>query len=721
MGPDPAPAADATLRFARLRAQFDALCDRTPAQRAPALQAMRAEDAGLADELAELLRLHDSDVSAAVPATPQKVGGFTLLSELGRGGMGVVWLAEREHAGFRQRVALKLLHPGARSALAERRFRREWQVLARLQHAHIAQLIDAGIDTDGRAWLAMELVDGELLDAACARIPLAGRVALLADACDAVAYAHSQLVLHRDIKPANLRLGRDGRVRLLDFGIARLLDDSDPALTLTGVQACTPRYAAPEQLRGENVGTAADIHALGVLLRELCQGESRDPLLQAVAARATEARPQDRYASAALLADDLRDWLAGRELRSGVGSRRARLRRWAWQRRWPLGAGIAVFLALTGGAFATWQQAARAEAEARRAREHLTALLDVIGAASPEAYLGRDPRASEFLSEAARRLRALPDSDPLLQWQAQAQIGQGLINLGRPEAAVPVLEAALAAAERLQGPGAVERQLDGLRLLLLAAGDEASGETLRALAARVESTAARADAPAGAALSAFAATASVLGRKGEFAAGKRLLRRASTLVDAPGVDATQRENYWRQRGWLALRERDLDEARSSLQAARAVIESDPGAFSIMRRAEGGWLLAEWALQAGDAKAALDWLDLVEPIYREAFPLPHAERVTLGLMRARAALLADDPLAAQSAMDAVARAGEGLVLPAVERRQWLAVSVQLAARQGHCAVARAQAAELASAASAVPLPSRVHIESLALRELAERCR
>ena len=716
MGPEPLN--DRTLRFAQLRARFDALCDLSPEQRAPGLQALRETDPGLADELCELLRLHDNETSAPAPATPQQVGGFTLLSELGRGGMGVVWLAEREHAGFRQRVALKLLHPGARSSLAERRFRREWQVLARLQHAHIAQLIDAGIDGDGRAWLAMELVDGGLLDAACARMSLPQRVALLADAADAVAYAHSQLVLHRDIKPANLRLGRDGRVRLLDFGIARLLDDSDPALTLTGVQACTPRYAAPEQLRGENVGTAADIHALGVLLRELCPGG--DPLLHAVAVRATEARPQDRYASAALLADDLRDWLAGRELRSGVGSRRARLRRWAWQRRWPLGAASAVFLALAGGAFATWQQATRAEAEARRARDHLSALLDVIGAASPEAYLGRDPKASEFLAEASRRLHGVADGDPLLQWQAQAQIGQGLINLGRPDAAVPVLEAALEAAGELPGEGAIERQLDGLRLLLLAQGDAANGETLRTLGQRVEAIAAHADAPAGAALSALAATAGMLGRRGEFADGRRLLDHAAALVDAAGVDPTQRESYWRQRGWLALRARDLDEAYSSLRAALAVIDANPDAFSPMRRAEGGWLLAEWALQAGDGAEARRWLNVVMPQFEEAFPLPHAERVTLALMQARASLLVRDLDDAEARLAQVARAAEGVLLTPVEQRQSLAVRLQYAAARGDCAAARRFESELAAAPALAPLPSRTHIETSATQALRHAC-
>ena len=720
MAPEPVQEGAPASRFARLRAGFDALSERSPAERAVHLDALRAEDADLAEELAGLLRLHDA-AAPSTAATPRTVDGFTLLQELGRGGMGVVWLAEREHAGFRQRVALKLLHPGARSALAERRFRREWQVLARLQHAHIAQMIDAGIDSDGRPWLAMELVDGPLLEEAGTGLSLAARVGLLADASDAVAYAHSQLVLHRDIKPANLRLGRDGRVRLLDFGIARLLDDSDAALTLTGVQACTPRYAAPEQLRGENVGTAADIHALGVLLRDWCLGSHRDPLLLAVAGRATEPRPQDRYTSAALLADDLRDWLAGRELRSGVGSRRARLGRWAWQRRWPLGAGVGVLLALAVGAAATWQQARRAEAQAERARSHLLALLDVIGAASPEAYLGRDPKASEFLIEAARRLLALPDSDPLLQWQAQAQIGQGLINLGRPEAAVPVLEAALQAAARLSDEGAARRQLDGLRLLLLAQADQADGEALKRLSQRVEEIAGRPDAPPGEALSALAATASVLGRRGEFAAGRRLLALGTPLADAAGVDATQRENYWRQRGWLALRERELDTARTSLQAALAVIESDPGAFSAMRRAEGGWLLAEWALQAGDATAARHWLDAVAPQYREAFPLPHGERVTLALMQARAALLADDLVAAQSAMEDASRAGAGLALSALERRQWLAVSAQLAARAGDCGRARARAEDLATAPKAVSLPNRVHIESVALRELADRCR
>ncbi|MCE7930762.1 MAG: hypothetical protein DYH17_05245, partial [Xanthomonadales bacterium PRO6] len=397
-----------------------------------------------------------------------------------------------------------------------------------------------------------------------------------------------------------------------------------------------------------------------------------------------------------------------------------RLRRWAWQRRWPLGAAAAVLLALVGGVTATWQQARRAQAEAERARSHLSALLDVIGAASPEDYLGHDPVASEFLVEAARRLRALPNADPLLQWQAQAQIGQGLINLGRPQAAVPVLEAALAAAAALPGEDAVGRELDGLRLLLLAQSDSVGDAELQALAGRITELALRADTPPGAALSALAAGASELGRRGRFTEGRSLLERAQTLLDRAEVNPNQRENYWRQRGWLALRARDLGTARDALGQALAVIDAHPADFSAMRRAEGGWLLAECALQAGDARRARDWLAQVAPQYQQAFPVPHGERLTLALMQARAELLAGDLEAARLHLDESRRFGAGLGLSPVDLRQWLAVDIELAARSGDCGGARDRAAQLAGLPAIAPLPSHAYIEAIALRHLDAAC-
>ena len=274
-------------RQRRAMEQFDRLGDLDGDAQAAALAILRDEDPALAALVEAMLR-----VDAQAPVEPadgilheallrridddalragQPIGPFVLVRALGRGGMGEVWEAVRAEAGFAQRVALKRLHAPASSPVARRRFLRERSILARLEHPAIARLIDGGIEPDGEAWLALEYVEGEPITewVRRARPPRAARVTLVEDVCAAVAYAHGRLVLHRDIKPANVLVDDGGRVRLLDFGIARLLDDADGEDTSAGWVPRTPGYAAPEQLRGEPVGTAADVYQLGVLLGEV--------------------------------------------------------------------------------------------------------------------------------------------------------------------------------------------------------------------------------------------------------------------------------------------------------------------------------------------------------------------------------------------------------------------------------------------------------------------
>lgn len=691
--------------FARLREAFHACFEAEPQLRTARLESLRLEDPLLAAELEGLLKEAERTPSARA----ERIGAFRLCEEIGRGGMGVVWRAERSDADFRQVVALKLLHGGAHSGAATRRFLREWRVLARLQHPGIARLIDAGVDA-GRPWLAMEFVDGAPFAQACASAPLVQRVQWLVEACDALAYAHARLVLHRDIKPANLRLGADGRLRVLDFGIARLLDDGDDP-TQAGVSIGTPRYAAPEQLRGETVATPADVFALGRVLDE-CHGG--DGLLAAIAARACAQAAEERYPGVNALADDLRDWLAGRSPRSGAGSPRERLRRWLWQRRWPLGSAAAVTLALAIGLYATWNQAQHARGEAERARAHLAALLDVIGAASPEDFVGHDPGASKFLVEAARRLRALPGTDPELQWQSLAQIGNGLINLQRGGEAVPILQAALEAIERWPHPQQAARRLDGLRLLLLALQETGEAAEVDATIARIEAASAQTGVPAGAALSALASAAAVCSRRGDFVRSRALFAQAQPLLSAADIAPGPRENYFRQRGWAALRERALDEAQPALQAALTTMDQTPSAFSALRRAEAHGLLAELALQRGDASVALAELALATPVYEREYPPEHAERGALARMWARASLLAGKPADAARWLEQVQRAaasGE-----AEDARQSQAVTAQVAAVFGRCTEARAALARLDALPAPTLLPHRQSVEDDARRSV-----
>ena len=222
---------------------------------------------------------YEADVHLAPGRT---VGPYRIVEPIGRGGMGVVYLAERADGHFQKRVALKVVKRGMDTDEIVGRFRYERQILARLEHPNVARLLDGGVTEDGLPFFVMECVEGEPIDVYCDhhRLSVRERVALFMDVCEAVAYAHRNLVVHRDLKPSNILVadGEDGRphVKLLDFGIAKLLDTESPALTVPLTQAhtrrLTPDYAAPEQVRGEPPTTATDVYALGVILYELLAG-----------------------------------------------------------------------------------------------------------------------------------------------------------------------------------------------------------------------------------------------------------------------------------------------------------------------------------------------------------------------------------------------------------------------------------------------------------------
>lgn len=309
----------------------------------------------------------DSSRGADDPSTRLQVGPWRLVRRLAAGGMGEVYLGERVDAAFRKQVAVKLINPWLDSADIVARFERERQVLADLEHPHIARLLDGGATADGRPWLVMEYVDGEPIDAYAdgARLPVAARLRLFLTVCEAVQHAHRNLVVHRDLKPGNILVDRQGQVKLLDFGIAKVLrgeapgpgpqgdgkgagipvqPSGDPALTLPG--AMTPRYASPEQSLGRRVTAASDIYSLGVVLHELLAGSppgrevprlrasaaaleagveaaarrGASPArlsrclagdLDAIIAKSLDDDPERRYASVDELASDLRRHLDG--------------------------------------------------------------------------------------------------------------------------------------------------------------------------------------------------------------------------------------------------------------------------------------------------------------------------------------------------------------------------------------------------------------------------
>ena len=410
-------------RWKEISALLDELLDVDASARAARLGTIRADDAALAREL-EALLAHESKVvdegwlegSVLVSGEGLEgltLGGYTLDACIGHGGMGSVWLAHRSDGRFEGNAAVKLLNLALMGREGAKRFQREGSLLARLQHPHIARLLDAGLAPGGQPYLVLEHIEGGPIDRVCdaRRADVESRLRLFLEVVDAVAYAHSRLVVHLDLKPSNILVTAEGEPKLLDFGIARLIDESgatgdDARVTLTAARAFTPDYAAPEQLRGEPVSGATDVYALGVLLYVLLSGQHptapRDgtlaqhlqaalgvePVRLSVAvvrggaeggrdagrlAQLAEARgttpaalarslagdldnivakalskdPQERYPTPAALGDDLRRHFEHHPVVARAASLRYRAGKFIVRHRWTLGLSAAVVLSLS--------------------------------------------------------------------------------------------------------------------------------------------------------------------------------------------------------------------------------------------------------------------------------------------------------------------------------------------------------------------------------------
>ncbi|HEY1129238.1 MAG TPA: serine/threonine-protein kinase [Roseateles sp.] len=424
-------------RWLVLSPLLDELLDLGADARALRLEALSQQDAALADELRTLLQqeqalddggfLERPVVDAlhleAPPESPVQegltIGPYRLERELGQGGMGSVWTAQRVDGRFEGRVAVKFLRAGLFAAGDAGRFAREGQILARLSHPHIARLLDAGV-VQGQPYLVLEHVDGQPIDAYCREhgLGIEARVRLFLDVLAAVGHAHARLILHRDLKPSNILVTRDGEVKLLDFGIAKLLDDAGQGtahteLTQLAGHAYTPQYAAPEQVQQSEVTTATDVYALGVLLYQLLGGghptaadtQMRLDLLKAVVeqvprrlseaarqgddpqfarqarqlrgdldtivAKALKKLPAERYPNAEALSDDLQRWLLHEPIGARPDSRWYVVGRFVRRHRLAVGAGAAAVLVLLASTTVSLLQARRAEdaeqqAQARR-------------------------------------------------------------------------------------------------------------------------------------------------------------------------------------------------------------------------------------------------------------------------------------------------------------------------------------------------------------------
>ena len=388
-------------------------------------------------------------------APGQRLGPWRLIRAIGSGGMGAVWLAERADGAYSREVALKLPHAHLIAGALKARFARERNVLAGLEHPHIAHFYDAGLAEGGQPWLALEYVEGLPITQYCEsrQLDVRQRIALIQQVASAVQAAHARLVVHRDLKPANVLVTAAGGVKLLDFGIAKLLDDdseADAALTQATGRAATPDYAAPEQLAGGAITVATDVFALGVMSYELLTGvkpfasrsrlgamtsergeaalaSSRAPRLQqaalrgdldAILSKALEPDPARRYASMECFASDLARHLAHLPIAARRITRRQRTLKFIRRNRAPLGFAALLLLVLGVGVAGVVWQAQRANEQARRAEAIKDFLVDLFKA-NDTRIASDTPRgtitAKALLDQGAAKIEARFADDPVVQ------------------------------------------------------------------------------------------------------------------------------------------------------------------------------------------------------------------------------------------------------------------------------------------------------------------
>jgi serine/threonine-protein kinase len=437
--------------------------------------------------LPELPQYADADLGALLPEQAQDlqagglVGPYRLLREIGHGGMGTVWLATRDDAAPKREVALKLPHSTLRQHHLAERFSRERDILAALVHPHIARLYDAGVTPEGRPFLALEYVNGEPVDSYCNAhgLNIEARLKLFLQVMDAIQYAHSQLVVHRDLKPANVMVTAAGEVRLLDFGIAKLLTDGqaqETELTQLGGRALTPQYAAPEQILGQTISTAVDVYALGVMLYELLTGvlpyrpkrdsrgaleeaiveteavaPSRAPVdtttigterrtlrgdLDTIILKALKKDPQARYTTVAAFADDLQRYIKGEAVLAQPDSRLYRARKFLQRNRWSVaGASVVVMSLSVGLGFSLWQ-ARLAQKEAHTAgavKEFMQGIFLANSGQQNDPLRARQTTARELLDIGSTKLDTALDEAPEAKLEILKMFSELYSQLDLPE------------------------------------------------------------------------------------------------------------------------------------------------------------------------------------------------------------------------------------------------------------------------------------------------
>jgi eukaryotic-like serine/threonine-protein kinase len=650
----------ATRAWREAMEQLDRLLQQGPAERAHALAELGVSRPDLHSLVAALLAAEARASSGAFldpPATAgvalqagAQLGPYRVLSQLGSGGMGEVWLARRDDGLYDGEVAIKTLHPYFAGGALRDRFLREAQLLGRLTHANIARLLDAGVSADGGVYLVLEYVRGVSIDTWCdeRRLGIAERLRLFMEVCAAVAHAHANLIVHRDIKPSNILVTEDGRAKLLDFGVAKLVEpDAQPERTeltrMTG-RIFTPEYAAPEQILGLTITTATDVYSLGVLLHLLLSGtrpygrsnnsveveraiihDEPIPMSRAaqrfkrelagdldnIVARALRKDPAERYASVLALRDDIQRHLAHQPITAQPESAAARARKFVRRHRAGVIAAGLVFAAIAAGLIGVVWQAQVARSEARKAtaiRDFLVGIFERNNVAHPDGARARQTTASELLAQSAQQIRGTLQDAPEVRTELLGVMAQLYASLDMQSDAIALLTDKLASQRAISGADLdVAKTLSNLSYSQIQIGDypaaeRSAHEALQIFAALDDTTTLE----HGIALTNLAQAAYRQGKGAEgamrenFEAGLRL------------IEAHHPRNKWRLDALLGLArvanlEGNNDQSIDYCKQAIALIESNAVESDGMARGavyQNTGNISHWLMRHTDAEASM---------------------------------------------------------------------------------------------------------------------
>ena len=643
----------------RLSRLLDVALELEEDEREAWIAGLEGEDAELAPLLARLLdpaanesgdgfltrlptlALGQEEAEDSLPLGPQpggRIGPYTLERALGRGGMGSVWLAHRSDGAYRGQVALKLPHPHLMLGQSRARFRRERDILAALQHPNIARFLDAGIATEdanpagGQPYLALEWVEGLPITDACRqqRLPLAKRLALIGQVASAVHYAHGRLIVHRDIKPSNVMVAADGRVQLLDFGIAKLLADDDPSgtdtqLTGAGESVATPDYAAPEQLLLGPITVATDVYAIGILLFELLTGRRPPPLtsrpgfprlgpddaaplasrslqpghaatvggmddrslshavagdLDAIVAKAVAIDPAERYPSAEALTADLERYGRSEPILARRIGQLALAGKFVRRHRLGVAMGVALLLAIAIGVGGVLWQSGQTAREARRAAATRDFLIRVFQGGDPRREQQRprgETTARELVDLATARIDHDLQDDPETRFELLDLASTIYLYLDEIEEARKMVRLEVEAGEALfapDDPRLLDAMLFEIWTDLQAADGDATSRHLRELDERLrrfgpESSRHRAEY--------FLAAGDLAQLNGDLAGREKALLRALEIFAAAAPQESGYPATLANLGDLAYNRGQLEEALGYFERALAASRARPEA------------------------------------------------------------------------------------------------------------------------------------------------